>query len=201
MRHSERQAHPLAAVLPQLRDTLGEIADEATHSMIVTDAQGHVLWGTGPSDTRHSWTSAAAPIHDVETGAVVGAVDVTGLARPFHPTTLALVVAAARLAEGLLGAQVAMRDERLLARNLPHLDELRDEPFALLSPTGRVLAAQPPGWLPPRIDLPAAGELVALAEGREGTLEPLADGWLLRLRRPAHQAVVGSADTRSSSPR
>ena len=94
-----------------------------------------------------------------------------------------------------------MRDERLLARNLPHLDELRDEPFALLSPTGRVLAAQPPGWLPPRIDLPAAGELVALAEGREGTLEPLADGWLLRLRRPAHQAVVGSADTRPISPR
>ena len=168
MRHSERQAHPLAAVLPQLRDTLGEIADEATHSMIVTDAQGQVLWGTGPSDTRHSWTSAAAPIHDVETGAVVGAVDVTGQARPFHPTTLALVVAAARLAEGLLGAQVAMRDERLLARNLPHLDELRDEPFALLSPTGRVLAAQPPGWLPPRIDLPSAGDRVALAEGRRG---------------------------------
>ena len=198
MRHSERQAHPLAAVLPQLRDTLGEIADEATHSMIVTDAQGHVLWCTGPSDKRHRWTSAAAPIHDVETGAVLGAVDVTGQARPFHPTTLALVVAAARLAEGLLGAHVALRDERLLARNLPHLDELRDEPFALLSPTGRVLAAQPPGWLPSQVDLPAAGERLALADGQEGVLKPLADGWLLRLR--PRRAAVGSAETRPVTP-
>lgn len=222
-----REGHPLAAVLPLLRDTLVTIADEAMHMMIVTDAQGHILWREGQRDvlrgaervglvegsrwaedsigtnamgtalaadqavqihsaehlvrTYHSWTCAASPIHDPETGAVIGAVDVTGPARTFHPTTLALVVAAARLAEGFLSTQVAMRDERLLSRNLPHLIGLRDEPGALLSPNGRVLAEQPLGWLPPRIELPAAGDRVMLTEGDEGLLEPLAEGWLLRL--------------------
>jgi hypothetical protein len=241
-----RDGHPLAAVLPLLRDTLVSIADEAMHMMIVTDAQGHILWREGQRDvlrgaervglvegarwtedsigtnamgtalaadqavqihsaehlvrTYHSWTCAASPIHDPETGAVIGAVDVTGPARTFHPTTLALVVAAARLAEGFLRTQVAMRDERLLSRNLPHLIGLRDEPGALLSPNGRVLAAQPLGWLPPRIELPAAGDRVMLAEGDEGLLEPLAEGWLLRLphararRRPVLAvAFLGTA--------
>ncbi len=222
-----RAGHPLVTVLPLLRDTLVTIADEAMHMMIVTDAQGRILWREGPREvlrrgervgllegtlwseesvgtnamgttlasggavqihsaehlvrTYHRWTCAAAPIHDPETGAVIGVVDVTGPERTFHPTTFALVVAAARLAEGFLGTQLAVRDERLLSRNLPHLVGLRDERGALLSPSGRVLAAQPLGWLPPRIDVPTAGDRVALGEGDEGLLEPLAEGWLLRL--------------------
>ena len=138
--------------------------------------------------TYHQWTCAACPIHDPETGVVIGAVDVTGPARTFHPTTLALVVAAARLAEGHLATQLAMRDERLLARNLPHLIGLRDEPGALLAPGGRVLAAQPQGWLPARIELPAGGDRVDLGASGEGVLEPLAEGWLLRLRRHGARA-------------
>jgi GAF domain len=223
-----RDGHPLAAVLPLLRDTLVSIADEAMHMMIVTDARGLILWREGQRDvlrtaergglvegtrwsedsigtnamgtalaadhavqihsaehlvrTYHRWTCAASPIHDPETGAMIGAVDVTGPARTFHPTTLALVVAAARLAEGHLATQLAMRDERLLARNLPHLVGLRDEPGALLTPGGRVLAAQPLGWLPSRVQIPTAGDRVPLDDG-EGTLEPLAEGWLLRLHR------------------
>ncbi|MFC4946781.1 GAF domain-containing protein [Pseudonocardia sp. GCM10023141] len=223
-----RSGHPLAAVLPLLRDTLVSIADEAMHMMIVTDAQGHILWREGQRDvlrtaervglvegtrwaedsigtnamgtalaadravqihsaehlvrTYHSWTCAACPIHDPDTGSVIGAVDVTGPVRTFHPTTIALVIAAARLAEGHLATQLAMRDERLLARNLPHLAGLRDEPGALLAPGGRVLAAQPMGWLPSHVTLPTAGDRVTLGEIGEGLLEPLAEGWLLRLR-------------------
>ncbi len=224
-----RAGHPLAGVLPLLRDTLVAIADEAMHMMIVTDAQGHILWREGRRDvlhraeriglvestrrtedstgtdamgpapaadravqihsaehlvrTHHSWTGAACPIHDPDTGAVIGAVDVTGPVRTFHPTTLALVVAAARLAEGHLTAQLAQRNGRLLARNLTHLSGLRDEPGALLAPSGRVLAAQPQGWLPARITLPDSGYRVALGEAGEGVLEQLAEGWLLRLQR------------------
>jgi hypothetical protein len=233
-----RAEHPLAAVLPVLRDTLVTIADEAMHMMIVTDAHGRILWREGRREvlhggervglvegtlwseesigtnamgtalaadeavqihsaehlvrTYHRWTCAAAPIHDPETGAVIGVVDVTGPERTFHPTTLALVVAAARLAEGFLRTQLAVRDELLLSRNLPHLVRLRDEPGALLSPSGRVLAAQPSGWLPSRIDLPAAGDRVSLAHGDEGLLEPLAEGWLLRRPRAAagHRGVL-----------
>ena len=224
-----RDGHPLAGVIPLLRETLVSIADEAMHMMIVTDAQGHILWREGQRDvlrtaervglvegtrwtedsigtnamgtalaadrpvqihsaehlvrTYHQWTCAASPIHDPDTGAMIGAVDITGPAQTFHPTTLALVVAAARLAEGHLAAQAAMRDERLLARNLPHLIGLRDEPGALLAPSGRVLAAQPLGWLPSHVELPVVGHRVALGEHGDGLLEPLAEGWLLRLQR------------------
>lgn len=231
-----RAGHPLVAVLPLLRDTLVAIADEAMHMMLVTDAQGRVLWREGRRDvlrrgeqvglvegslwseesigtnamgtalaadqavqihagehlvrTYHRWTCAAAPIHDPESGAVIGVVDVTGPERTFHPTTFALVVAAARLAEGHLRARQAVRDERLLSHNLPHLVGLRDEPGALLSPSGRVLAAQPSGWLPARVDLPVAGDRVRLAQGDEGLLEPLAEGWLLRLPRSRPRQVL-----------
>ncbi|WP_300012009.1 GAF domain-containing protein [Pseudonocardia sp.] len=224
-----RGRHPLAGVIPVLRETLVAIADEAMHMMIVTDAQGHILWREGQRDvlrraegvglvegtrwtedsigtnamgtalaadravqihsaehlvrTYHSWTCAASPIHDPDSGEVIGAVDVTGPVRTFHPTTLALVVAAARLAESHLGAQLAVRNERLLARNLTHLIGLRDEPGALLTPTGRVLAANPPNWLPSRVELPDVGDRVALGDGGEGVLEQLAEGWLMRLHR------------------
>ena len=116
---------------------------------------------------------AAAPIRDPETGAIVGAVDVTGPSRTVHPTTSALLLAAARLAEGFLRAQVAVRD----ARQLAHLG---DAPGAVVSPDGRVLAAEPPGWLPSRVALPGEGDRVVLPDGSEGVLIPLDDGYLLR---------------------
>jgi len=94
--------------------------------------------------------------------------DVAGPVRTaVHPTTPALVLAAARLAEGLLAAQQAARDELLLARFLPLLDHLRDEPAALLTTSGRVLASNPEGWLPERVPVtPDTGVLLTpLPEG------------------------------------
>lgn len=186
------EGHPLVDVIPLLRDTLLSIADEAQHIMIITDARGNVLWregaeggaaGAHPAE-HHSWSCAAAPIHDPDSHVVIGAIDIAGPERLFHPTTLALVGAAAQLAEGHLAALFAMRDERLLARNLSRLLGLRDGPGALLAPTGRVLAAVPYGWLPSRVTLPGAGDRVRLGASGEGVLEPLAEGWLLRLLRP-----------------
>src|SRR6185312_7500765 len=131
--------------------------------VVVTDARGRVI---GADAAQHRLTSSAAQIRDPATGAVVGAVDVTGPAHPVHPTTAALLVAAARLAEGLLRTQAAARD---LAR-----------PGAVLSLDGHVIAAEPPDWLPPRVGLPTTGDRVALPDGAEAVLTPLADGWLLR---------------------
>ena len=206
-----RAGHPLAEAFPLLQETLVRIADEAEHMMVVTDAQGLVLWreghrtvlhraedaglvegtrwseqtigtnavGTALAEDRalqihagehhvrayHYWTCAAAPIHSPDTGEVIGIVDVTGPATGFHPTTLALVNAAAKLAEKHLEARAALRDERLLSRNLPHLLGLGDQAGALLSPHGRVLAAQPDGWVREPVDLglaPTDGMRVAL---------------------------------------
>ncbi|TCK19975.1 GAF domain-containing protein [Pseudonocardia endophytica] len=225
-----RDGHPLAPVIPLLRDTLVAIADQANHMMIVTDAQGHILWREGARDvlrradlvelvegtrwseesigtnamgtalaadspvqihssehlvrTYHQWTCAASPIHDPDSGATIGVVDVTGPLETFHPTTMSLVTAAARLAENHLTSRMALRDEVLRARNLPHLAGLGGAPGALLSSRGRVLAAQPLGWISERIVLPDEGDRVLLGEDTEGVLEPLAEGYLLRILRP-----------------
>jgi hypothetical protein len=223
---SIRNGHRLAAVLPVLRDNLVAIADEAMHMMIVTDAEGHILWCEGQPDvlrraehvglhegTRwtedaagtnamgtalaadrpvqihsaehlvrryHAWTCAAAPIHDPETGDVIGSVDITGPLRTFHPATLALVTTSVRLAETHLGVALAAHDQRLRAANLAHLNGPGGERRALLSPSGRVLVADPPDWLPARIPIPAAGERVDLGRYGEAVLEPLPEGFLLR---------------------
>lgn len=39
-----RKGHPLAGVVPLMRGTLVPIADQPNHLMVVTDAQGLVLW-------------------------------------------------------------------------------------------------------------------------------------------------------------
>lgn len=131
----------------------------------------------------HPWTCAAAPVHDPETGRVLGTVDVTGPQESFHPMTLSLVTAASRLAEHRLAALTAERDERVRALNLPHLAGLGGVPGALLSPRGRVLAANPPDRFPARVPMPDRGDRVLL-DGVEGVLEPLGEGWLLRLPPP-----------------
>jgi hypothetical protein len=224
---SLRANHPLRAVLPILRQTLTSIADEASHIMLITDAQGLVLWREGAVDVQrqadrialsegaiwsedkigtngmgtalaadqpvqihsaehlvrriHAWTCAAAPVHDPDTGKVIGAVDVSGPLRTVHPAMVALVTAAAQLAEGQLRVRMAAADELLRARNMRHLVALGDSAGALLTPSGRVLAVQPLAWLPDRLVVPDGADRVDLGDGREGVIEQLDEGFLLRI--------------------
>jgi hypothetical protein len=76
---------------------------------------------------------------------------------------------------------MAAADEMLRARNMRHLIALGDAPGALLTPTGRVLAVQPLEWLPDRIDVPDGASRIDLGDGREGVIEQLDEGFLLRL--------------------
>ncbi len=229
-----RGAHPLAAALPVLRETLVGIADEAQHLMIITDADGNILWCEGAGSVRglaervrltegacwaedaigtnamgtalalgrpvtvhsaehlvrtyHGWTCAASPVRDPDTGRTIGVVDVSGPLSSTHPATVALVSAAARLAEGQLQVRLAARDERLRSVNMRHLIALRGEPGALLSPSGRVLAAEPHGLLTSRVDV--TGGSVRLADGREAVLEQLDEGYLLRVPRQGTRRPV-----------
>jgi hypothetical protein len=94
---------------------------------------------------------------------------------------VALVTAAAQLAEGQLKVRMAAADEMLRARNMRHLMALGDAPGALLTPTGRVLAVQPLEWLPDRLVVPDGADRIDLGDGREGLIEPLDEGFLLRM--------------------
>ncbi|MFE3547592.1 GAF domain-containing protein [Streptomyces kronopolitis] len=222
-----RQASPLSAVLPVLHEGLLPAADAAQQIMVVTDAEGRVLWREGSAPVRrmadrlgfdkgadwtegvvgtnaigtalvarrpvlvHSaehfvrshqqWTCAAAPLHDPRDGRLLGTVDISGPAPSFHPTTLSLVSAVARLAEG-----------ELRSRHQLSLDRLRSSAAPVLARVGgRALAVDPSGWVvgvtgltpPDRVALPKAPQAGPLWLPRYGrcALEPLPGGWLIRV--------------------
>lgn len=229
-----REVHPLNEVMPLLRSTLVSIADEAMHVVLVTDAQGHILWrdgavkllvdadgvglfpGTHWSEdaigtnamgttlavdapvqihsaehlvrTYHTWTCVAAPVHDPDTGKIVGAIDISGPLHTAHPALVQLVAATAQLAENQLRVRMAITDERLRTRNMPHLTSLRGAAGALVTPTGRIVAAEPHGYWPERVDLDDGADRVVLAGGAE-IVEPLAEGYLLRAPGSRMQAA------------
>ncbi|SDN57859.1 GAF domain-containing protein [Geodermatophilus sp. DSM 45219] len=155
--------------------------------------------------TYHTWTCVAAPVRDPDTGAVLGAVDVSGPLRTMHPFLAQLVTTTAHLAEAELRARMAVADQRFLLRNTPHLSRLGTASGALVTPTGRVLTAEP-GW-PDRVDLDGAAEQVRLPDGREVLVEPLAEGYLLRTPRhtsrtagPSRSAAVSLRSTGNGAP-
>jgi hypothetical protein len=230
-------AHPLAMVVPVVRELLADVAHDARHLAVLADEAGLLLWSEGhPSMVEaaaaphfvpgclcseagigtngigtalaldhplqvfsaehynrllHGWTSSAAPIHDPDTNALIGAIGLAGSFRRAHPHSLALVTAAARLAEAQLAARQARRDHELEARYLDLVARARPRRSALVTRGGRVLAATPPGWLGERLELAAATGEVILDGGPRLAIEPLGpDG-----------SVVWDAGARRAPPR
>ncbi|MEP6559821.1 MAG: GAF domain-containing protein, partial [Nakamurella sp.] len=132
--------------------------------------------------THHAWTCAAAPILDPANGNLLGVVDVSGAAATVHPSTLALVDAAARMAESFLREEhhVAMGALRALAG--PLLAGSR-QPTIVTDADGWVAAAST-GVQIARIALPEHRDsgpawLPAFGACR---LEPIPGGWLVRVQ-------------------
>jgi len=198
------EIHPLAEMAPLIRSCLAASADASRHLIVVSDANGVLLWVEGNANVRmraaecmnfaegtlwseggagtnaigtalaaehavqvfasehfnegvQEWTCAAAPVHDPDSGQVIGVIDLTGAMSSVHPHNMAVATATAQAVEAQLRCQMLGRDGRLLAR---YGDQLTasSEPRALLSPSGRVIASQPLGWLPvERLRLPPGG--------------------------------------------
>jgi GAF domain-containing protein len=211
--------HPLAAVVPVVRELLAEVAPQARHLAVLGDAEGLLLWaeghpgmieaagkphflpgclcneqavGTNAIGTAlvldhavqvfsaehfnrmlHGWATSAAPIHHPETGELLGVVGLSCSFRRAHPHTLALVTAAARLAEGELAASQARRDRALEARYLDLVSRSRPGRSGLVARGGRVLAATPAGWLGQRLELPERTGELSLDDGLRLAIEPL----------------------------
>ena len=88
--------------------------------------------------TVQPWTCAAAPIHDPVTQAILGIVDVTGAEDVASPQTLAMVRAAARMAEAELGRLAAVAGADELWRPAPHVSvEALGRPDCQLTLGGR----------------------------------------------------------------
>lgn len=120
----------------------------------------------------HPWQCSGAPIHDPESGEIIGVIDLTGHVKSAHPHTLSLVGAAAGMAEVFLRQDL---ERRVLRLKTKYLDGRAgpDRPAAIIGKAGKVLASIPEGWIGDRIDLPESGDEVTISEGIVAELEPI----------------------------
>ncbi len=122
------------------------------------------------------WTCSAAPVHDPETGELLGVIDLTGLEKDVHPHSLAVAITTARAVEGHLLHRMWRHDDRLRARYGSRLAGAGDR-RALVTPTGRLVVDDSRGWLGGgRLELPPGGGEIALPSGARAIAEPVGDG-------------------------
>lgn len=226
-----RSRSPLGRVMPELRMALTSVAEDACHIMVVTDADGVLLWREGSTAVRHRadrlrfaeganwsegvvgsnaigtalaedapvqmfaaehfvrshhvWTCTACPVHDPRTGELLGVVDVSGPAATVHPTTVALVGTAVKLAEASLWRQHETR-----------LDALRSVAAPLLAGVrGAGLVVDDHGWVAAVTGMPSLERVAVprperpLAVHGVGVCvpEPVPGGWLLRAGEQTHR--------------
>ncbi|MEU7041565.1 GAF domain-containing protein [Streptomyces varsoviensis] len=138
--------------------------------------------------THHAWTCAASPLHDPRDGRLLGVVDVSGPAETFYPATLALVTAVAKVAEG-----------ELRARHWETVDRLRSMAAPLLCRLGgRAMVVDRDGWTAAVVGMASAGRVALPKSVQAGrvwlpslgmcSLQPLPDGWLVRVEDREAQA-------------
>jgi hypothetical protein len=214
------EAHPLARFSDLVAQMLGSYTHAARHIVVISDADGTLLWSDGHREVLdasgaiafvpgrvwteaaagtngigtalalghpvqifsaehfnrnvHGWTCSGAPVRDPETGETLGVLDLSSGIRVAHPNSLALVTAVADVVMGQLRVELAERDARIKGRYLERLGSGGRQASALVSPSGRTIAAVPAGWLPPRVDV--TGETLVLPSGVAAELEPLPRG-------------------------
>ena len=133
----------------------------------------------------HGLTCAAAPIRDPETRATIGVLNISGSFRSGHPHSLPLVSAVARVVEEALAHELARRDDRLRADYIELLSRGLKGHSALVTSTGRILAATPRGWLGSRLAVGAGGSLSLPGGSRvdEESLGAAGEAFLVRATR------------------
>jgi signal transduction histidine kinase len=134
------------------------------------------------NEVVQAWTCSAAPVHDPETGELLGVIDLTGLQKNVHPLSLAAAMATARAVERHLCSRVRVRNDQLRAR---YQERITNGPNrqALVSPTGRLVADDPRGWLRgTQLELPLGGGELVLPSGRPAVAEPFGhdEGFIVR---------------------
>jgi hypothetical protein len=200
-------------------DCLGTVADETEDLVVVSDADGMLLWVAGNSRVRRAaadainftegagwsedgagtnaigialaaahavqvfaaehfneavqaWTCAAAPVHDPDSGELLGVINLTGRMATADPHSFTCVVATAHAVESQLRSEMQERDFRLRSR----YGELiaGRERRALATATGRVLSGDREDWLgAERIVLPPGGGELLLPSGVRAFAEPV----------------------------
>lgn len=127
-------------------------------------------------EVAQTWSCSAAPVHDPDSGALLGVIDLTSRMSTVHTYALAVAVATARATEAHLRTAMQERDARLVAQYHERIAAGRG-PRALLSPYGRVIVAND-AWMraAPRVEREAATGRLALDGQPNGALESVRHG-------------------------
>jgi hypothetical protein len=154
--------------------TLWSEPGAGTNAIGTALAVDHAVQVFGPehySDPVQRWTCSAAPIHDPDTGELLGIIDLTGDLSTVHPHSLAVATATARAVEASLALVLRERDARLHAR---YGDRVTPGRAALVTPSGRAITGLPPGWgVADRLAIPPGGGALVLPSGAPAVAEPV----------------------------
>src|SRR4051794_22244563 len=154
--------------------TLWSEGGAGTNAIGTAIAVDHAVQVFGPehfSDPVQRWTCSACPIHDPDTGQVIGVIDLTGDLATVHPHSLAVATATARAVEASLQLVLQERDARLHAR---YGGRVAPDRSALVTPSGRAIGPIPRGWnVNGRLAIPPGGGTLTLPSGAPAVAEPV----------------------------
>jgi GAF domain-containing protein len=174
--------------------TLWSEPGAGTNAIGTAIAADHAVQVFGPehfNEVVQRWTCSAAPIHDPDTGALLGVIDLTGDFSDVHPHSLAVATATSQAVEAWLRLGMQEHDMRLRARYGDRI-AVAPESRALVTPSGRPITEVPPSWgTRGRLAIPPGGGRLTLPSGVVAIAESVG---------PAEEAfVVRAADRRTKS--
>jgi len=175
--------------------TLWSEPGAGTNAIGTAIAADHAVQVFGPehfNEVVQRWTCSAAPIHDPDTGRVIGVIDLTGDFSSVHPHSLSVATATVQAVEASLRLGLQEHDLRLRAR---YGDRVASAPEsrALVTATGRPLTKVPESWgMAGRLAIPPGGGRVPLPSGEVAIAESVGPGEQAYLvRSTARLATAG----------
>jgi hypothetical protein len=180
--------------------TLWSEPGAGTNAIGTAIAADHAVQVFGPehfSEVVQRWTCSAAPIHDPDTGELLGVIDLTGDFSTVQPHSLAVATATAQAVEAWLRLEMQEHDLRLRARYGSQV-AVAPGSRALVTPNGRPITDVPASWgSTGRLAIPPGGGRLTLPSGELAIAEsvgPAEELFLVRaaerLARPATRPLV-----------
>jgi hypothetical protein len=165
--------------LPGFTCSEDRIGTNAIGTALVVDQPVQIFSAEHFNQLLHGWTCAAAPVHDPDSGEVLGAIDLSGEFRTAHVHGLGLVAAVAKAAEGFLAAERLRADASLVRRYHDRYAAKSRRFTGVVSASGRVVHADPPDWLGARVDGTWGAGSWPQRDGTSIVAEPLGEGFVV----------------------
>lgn len=155
------------------------IGTNAIGTALVLDNPVQIFSAEHFNQLLHGWICAAAPVHDPDTGELLGAIDLSGEFRTAHVHGLALVTAVAKATEGWLATERRRGDEALV-RSYHQRWHVRSRNFtALVARSGRVVLSEPSGWTGTSVVVTPEADVWPQPDGTAIHAEPLDAGFVV----------------------